>query len=86
MQIIKDLTVITKARKQYFCDGYVTLINSVFDASEETQFRFSELSDNIKKGEEYYYLKEKTDEGIKGKKVNKEVYQFLLELNLIKFI
>lgn len=86
MQIIKNLTVVSRARKQYFCDGYVTLIDSVFNAPEETKFRFSQLPEVIQKGEEYYYLKEKTDEGVKGKKVNKKVYQFLTELNLITFI
>lgn len=86
MQIIKNLTVITKARKQYPCEGFAFLLDSPIHFSRENEIRFRRLSEIIQEGTEYYYLKEKTDEGMKGRKVNKEVYQFLLELNLITFI
>jgi hypothetical protein len=86
MKIIKSLTVITKARKQYPCDGYEYLFDTPVNMSEEQEFRFGQLPEVVLKGEEYYYLKEKTDTGMQGRKVNQEVYKFLLELNLITFI
>jgi hypothetical protein len=84
MQIVKSLTVITKARKQYPCDGFSFLLDTPFDSVYEP--RFNQLPEVILKGEEYYYLKKKTETGMQGRKVNQEVYKFLLELNLITFI